>query len=104
MISLYARGLTTGEICAHVVEVYGASVSKDTVSRITDRVIEDMAAWSLDGHALAAGPTSTATQPPAESPRGSWAKSSRSGLRWAVPVPGRISKPISKCTSSPASC
>jgi putative transposase len=45
-ISLYAKGLTTGEISAHFAEVYGASVSKDTVSRITDRVIEDMQAWS----------------------------------------------------------
>jgi putative transposase len=30
----------------HFAEVYGASVSKDTVSRITDRVIEDMQAWT----------------------------------------------------------
>jgi transposase-like protein len=34
-ISLYAKGLTTGEISAHFAEVYGASVSKDTVSRIS---------------------------------------------------------------------
>jgi transposase-like protein len=46
VISLYAKGLTTGEISAHFAEVYGASVSKDTVSRITDRVIEDMQAWT----------------------------------------------------------
>src|SRR6476469_4294299 len=45
VLSLYARGLTTGEISAHFAEVYGASVSKDTVSRITDRVVEDMQAW-----------------------------------------------------------
>lgn len=44
-ISLYAKGLTTGEISAHFAEVYGASVSKDTVSRITDRVVEEMQAW-----------------------------------------------------------
>ena len=46
VLSLYARGLTTGEISEHFAEVYGASVSKDTVSRITDRVVEDMQAWS----------------------------------------------------------
>jgi len=46
VLSLYARGLTTGEISAHFAEIYGASVSKDTVSRITDKVIEDMQAWS----------------------------------------------------------
>ena len=46
VLSLYARGLTTGEISAHFAEVYGASVSKDTVSRITDKVVEDMQAWA----------------------------------------------------------
>jgi transposase-like protein len=46
VLSLYAKGLTTGEISAHFADVYGASVSKDTVSRITDRVIEEMQAWS----------------------------------------------------------
>jgi len=45
VLSPYAKGLTTGEISAHFAEVYGASVSKETVSRITDRVIEEMQAW-----------------------------------------------------------
>jgi transposase-like protein len=45
-ISLYAKGLTTGEISAHFAEVYGASISKDTISRITDRVVEEMQAWT----------------------------------------------------------
>jgi transposase-like protein len=36
VLSLYSRGLTTGEISAHFAEVYGASVSKDVVSTITD--------------------------------------------------------------------
>lgn len=45
-ISLYAKGLTTGEISAHFAEVYGASISKDTISRITDKVVEEMQAWS----------------------------------------------------------
>lgn len=45
VLSLYAKGLTTGEISAHFDDVYGASVSKDTVSRITDRVIEEMHTW-----------------------------------------------------------
>src|SRR4051812_45655413 len=47
VLSLYAKGLTTGEISAHFAEVYGASVSKETVSRITDRVIEEMTDWSV---------------------------------------------------------
>ena len=45
VLSLTARGLTTGEICAHFAEVYGARVSKDTISRITDKVIEEMTEW-----------------------------------------------------------
>ena len=46
VLSLYARGLTTGEIAAHFAQIYGASVSKETVSRITDKVIEEMQAWA----------------------------------------------------------
>ncbi|MEV6563055.1 IS256 family transposase, partial [Nocardia sp. NPDC051756] len=52
VLSLYAKGLTTGEISAHFAEIYGASVSKETVSRITDKVIEEMQDWvnrPLDG-------------------------------------------------------
>ena len=45
VISLSAKGLTTGEISAHLAEVYGAQVSKQTISAITDRVLEGMAAW-----------------------------------------------------------
>jgi putative transposase len=45
VLSLYAKGLTTGEISAHFAEIYGASVSKETISRITDRVLEEMQAW-----------------------------------------------------------
>ena len=45
VLSLYAKGLTTGEISAHFAEIYGASVSRETISRITDRVIEEMQAW-----------------------------------------------------------
>jgi putative transposase len=45
VLSLSAKGLTTGEVCAHLGEVYGASVSKDTISAITDRVLEGMTEW-----------------------------------------------------------
>jgi putative transposase len=45
VLSLTARGLTTGEVSAHFAEVYGATVSKDTISRITDRVLEEMTDW-----------------------------------------------------------
>lgn len=47
VLSLYAKGLTTGEISAHFAEIYGASVSKETISPITDKVIEEMNDWSV---------------------------------------------------------
>jgi len=45
VISLSAKGLTHGEICAHLAEVYGAEVSKQTITAITDRVMEGLAEW-----------------------------------------------------------
>ena len=45
VLSLTARGLTTGEIAAHFEQVYGVKVSKDTISRITDKVCEEMTEW-----------------------------------------------------------
>jgi transposase-like protein len=45
VLSLSARGLTHGEISAHLAEVYGAEVSKSTISTITDKVMDGMAEW-----------------------------------------------------------
>lgn len=45
VISLYAKGLTTGDIQAHLAEIYDTEVSRDTISRITDAILEDMVAW-----------------------------------------------------------
>ena len=45
VISLSAKGLTHGEIAAHLQEIYGAEVSKQTITAITDRVMEGMAEW-----------------------------------------------------------
>lgn len=45
IISLYAKGLTTGEIQAHLADVYDADVSRDLISKITDKVVEEMNAW-----------------------------------------------------------
>src|SRR3974377_1874080 len=45
VISLSAKGLTHGEIAAHLAEVYGAEVSKQTITTITDRVVDGMAEW-----------------------------------------------------------
>ncbi|MFD5814108.1 IS256 family transposase [Streptomyces sp. NPDC127038] len=45
VISLAAKGLTTGEVQAHLAEVYGSDVSRRTISTITDKVLEGMAEW-----------------------------------------------------------
>lgn len=45
VLSLSAKGLTTGEISAHLAEVYGADVSRQTISTITDKVMEGMGEW-----------------------------------------------------------
>jgi putative transposase len=45
VVSLVAKGLTTGEVQAHLAEIYGTEVSRQTISVITDRVLEGLAAW-----------------------------------------------------------
>ena len=45
IISLYARGLTVREIRAHVEEIYGTTVSKDLISRVTDQVLDEVVVW-----------------------------------------------------------
>jgi putative transposase len=45
IIALYARGMSTRDIQAHVRELYGIEVSPDLVSAVTDQVIDEVAAW-----------------------------------------------------------
>jgi putative transposase len=45
VISLYARGMTTRDIQAHLRELYGTEVSPELISRATDGIVEDMRAW-----------------------------------------------------------
>ena len=45
VLSLYAKGMTTGDITNHLADIYGSEVSRDLVSRVTDAVIEDMQQW-----------------------------------------------------------
>jgi transposase-like protein len=45
VISLVAKGLTTGEVQAHLAEIYGAQVSRETISNITGRVLDGLADW-----------------------------------------------------------
>lgn len=46
IISLYGKGLTTGEIQKHLFEIYDAGVSRDLISSITDKGLDEMKLWS----------------------------------------------------------
>ena len=45
VLSLSARGMTHGDISAHLADVYGSDVSKTTISTITDKVLDGMTEW-----------------------------------------------------------
>jgi putative transposase len=45
VISLYAKGMTTGDIQAHLAEIYDTEISRETISKITDQILDDMQAW-----------------------------------------------------------
>lgn len=45
VISLYAKGMTTGDIQAHLAEIYDTEISRETISKITDAIVDDMVAW-----------------------------------------------------------
>ena len=45
ILALYARGLSTRDIEAHLRELYGVSVGRDLISRVTDAVLDDVKAW-----------------------------------------------------------
>ena len=52
ILGLYAGGMTVRDISAHLAELYGVDIGRDTISRVTDAVLEDVAAWRtrpLDG-------------------------------------------------------
>jgi putative transposase len=45
IVSMYARGMSTREIRAHLEEIYGVDVSPDLISRATDAVVDELKAW-----------------------------------------------------------
>jgi putative transposase len=45
ILALYARGLSTRDIEAHLAEIYGVKVGRDLISRVTDAVMDDVRAW-----------------------------------------------------------
>ena len=45
ILSMYAKGMTTGDIEAHIRDIYGLEVSDTTVSRITDKILPVAKEW-----------------------------------------------------------
>jgi putative transposase len=45
VISLYAKGMSTGDIQTYLADSYDTDISRDTISRITDAILGDMTAW-----------------------------------------------------------
>ena len=45
IISMYARGMTTRDIQAHLKDIYGVDVSADLISNVTDAVINEVKEW-----------------------------------------------------------
>jgi len=45
IVSLYAGGMTTRDIKAHLAEVYGVEISHETVAKVTEVFIEEVRAW-----------------------------------------------------------
>jgi putative transposase len=45
VLSLTAKGLTSGEIVSHLAQTYGMTTTKETISTITDKALESMAQW-----------------------------------------------------------
>ena len=45
ILSMYAKGMTTGDIESHVNELYGTEISDSTISRITDKILPKIKEW-----------------------------------------------------------
>jgi transposase-like protein len=45
ILALYSRGMSTRDIEAHLRELYGVSVGRDLISRVTDAVMDDVREW-----------------------------------------------------------
>jgi putative transposase len=45
ILGLYAGGMSVRDIESHLSDLYGVEIKRDTISRVTDAVLEDVAAW-----------------------------------------------------------
>jgi putative transposase len=92
-----AKGMTTGDIQAHLADVFGQDISRELVSKVTDRVLDDMQAWQarpLDSiyPVILILPT-----PPWLRPRSG---RYRSGGRLSSTHPSPSSTPVGTCSGS----
>ena len=46
ILALYARGLSTRDISAHLTEIYGVQVGRELISKVTDGVMDDVREWA----------------------------------------------------------
>ena len=47
ILSMYAKGMTTSDIEAHISEIYGIEVSDSTISRVTDKILPVVREWQM---------------------------------------------------------
>ncbi len=103
IISLYAHGMSVRDILHHLRQVYGTELSAETVSRITDAVLEEVRAWQsrpLDPvyavvfpAAIGAGSaTTTSCSPSPPTSPSAWTATGRSTC-WASGWPRRRQRP-----------
>lgn len=45
ILSMYAKGMTTNDISAHIMDIYGLEVSDSTISRVTDKILPLVKEW-----------------------------------------------------------
>ena len=45
ILSMYAKGMTTGDIESHMRELYDIDISDSTISRITDKILPIVKEW-----------------------------------------------------------
>ena len=45
VISMYAKGMSTRDICSHIYDIYGYELSAETISTITDKVLDKAREW-----------------------------------------------------------
>ncbi len=85
VLDLYAGGMTVRNIEAHLRGLYGAGVGRDTISRVTDAVLEDVLAWRTRPlETIYKGLCPRVNQSGEKDRRGPLTKHGPKHLRWAM--------------------